>query len=86
MLPSPPGEGELYRRVRIGSRTFDVFYGYYEDFEREQHDPIPLYPDLLREHDTGYYFSGHRRRAGYGGNQSAQGGISPPTPSSAFLI
>lgn len=45
----PPREGELYRRVLIGSRTFEVFYGYYEDFEREKHEPMPLYPDLLRE-------------------------------------
>lgn len=50
-MPSaqPPREGDLYRLVHIGGVTFPIFYGYYEDFERELHEPIPLYPDLLRE-------------------------------------
>jgi len=43
-----PKEGTLYKRIAVSDKVFDIYYGYYEDFEREFNDPIPLYPDLLR--------------------------------------
>ena len=43
-----PKEGELYKRVTVEGKTFELYYGYYEDFEREHHEPIPLYPDFAR--------------------------------------
>ena len=50
-------EGELYRRVSAFGKTFDLYYGYYEDFERNYADPIPIYPDFLSDPqytDIGY--------------------------------
>jgi len=47
--PPEPKEGDLYRSVTIAEKTFDLRYGYYEDFEREHHDPIPIYPDFRKE-------------------------------------
>lgn len=44
-----PREGELYRTVHIAGRIFHLYYGYYEDFEREHHEPMPIYPDLIKE-------------------------------------
>ena len=44
-------EGDLYRRITVFGKTFDLYYGYYEDYERESEysEPIPIYPDLARE-------------------------------------
>ena len=44
-------EGELYASVSLYGRTFKIYYGYYEDFERESGwcDPVPIYPDLVAE-------------------------------------
>ena len=43
-----PKEGELYKTVDIAGRIFHLYYGYYEDFEREHHEPMPIYPDLIK--------------------------------------
>lgn len=47
----PPKEGDLYKEVTVGGNTFKIFYGYYEEFERESpfNDPIPIYPDFIKE-------------------------------------
>ena len=42
-------EGDLYKRVHSFGECFELYYGYYEDFERGHTDPIPIYPDFLRE-------------------------------------
>ena len=39
-------EGELYKTLTAFGKSFDIRYGYYEEFERESTDPIPLYPDF----------------------------------------
>ena len=46
-----PREGELYKEVSLGGRSFRLIYGYYEDFERESpfNDPLPIYPDFAKE-------------------------------------
>lgn len=43
-------EGDLYRRVTVFGRSFDLYYGYYEDYERESaySEPIPIYPDFTK--------------------------------------
>lgn len=48
--PNPPKEGDLYKEVTVGGKTFRLVYGYYEDFERESrfNDPIPIYPDFIK--------------------------------------
>ncbi len=49
--PTAPKEGDLYKEVNIGEKKFKIFYGYYEDFERESpfNDPMPIYPDFIKE-------------------------------------
>ena len=42
-------EGELYKALEVFGNVFEVRYGYYEAFERERFDPIPIYPDLEEE-------------------------------------
>ena len=47
----PPIEGTLYKRIEIEGETFSLYYGYYEDCDRENPlcDPVPIYPDFLKE-------------------------------------
>lgn len=50
---SPGGrarEGELYRVIVLEGATFELYYGYYEDKDRENPlcEPIPIYPDFLK--------------------------------------
>lgn len=49
--PPAPKEGELYKEISIGGNTFKIFYGYYEDFERESpfNDPMPIYPNFTKK-------------------------------------
>jgi hypothetical protein len=39
-------DGDLYKLIFVGGRIFEIRYGYYEEFEREGGDPVPIYPDL----------------------------------------
>ena len=41
-------EGDLYRSVDIFGKIFNIYYGYYEDYERDSlfNDPVPVYPNL----------------------------------------
>lgn len=47
---SVPKEGDLYRTVTVSGKTFSIYYGYYEDFERysQYNEPIPIYPDFVK--------------------------------------
>ena len=52
-------EGELYRTFLIHGKSFSLYYGYYDDRDREYYnsEPTPIYPDLLNEPqytDEGY--------------------------------
>ena len=44
-----PKEGELFKVIPLGGRTFEIKYGYYEDYERKYGEPIPIYPDFVKE-------------------------------------
>ncbi len=44
-----PKEGELFKIIVLGGKTFEIKYGYYEDYERNVGDPIPIYPDFIKE-------------------------------------
>lgn len=46
----PKKEGELYKSLTLYGRRFDIYYGYYEDCDRENPlcDPLPVYPDFLK--------------------------------------
>ena len=41
-------EGDLYGRIDAFGKVFEIYYGYYEEFERDSkyNDPVPVYPDL----------------------------------------
>lgn len=41
-------EGELYKVYRIEDHTFEIRYGYYEESERGRMDPLPIFPDLVK--------------------------------------
>lgn len=44
-------EGDLYKILNLHGHTFELRYGYYEDFERENPavEPMPIYPDFQKE-------------------------------------
>lgn len=39
-------DGDLYKIINIFGRTFELRYGYYEEYERDKGEPIPIYPDF----------------------------------------
>jgi hypothetical protein len=49
-------EGDLYATIDVYRKRFVIYYGYYEDFERNSiyNDPVPIYPDLAKnpEYDS----------------------------------
>lgn len=54
-----PCDGDLYRKVELHGRCFELRYGYYEEFERARGEPIPIYPDFAvnpQYTDEGYPF------------------------------
>ena len=53
----PPKEGDVYTVVTIENYTFELRYGYNEDYERNG-EPFVLYPDL--ESNLLYTKSGFR--------------------------
>ncbi|MBP3396858.1 MAG: hypothetical protein J6L87_06775 [Clostridia bacterium] len=42
-------EGELYRVIALEGQEFAVYYGYYEECDRQNPmvKPVPLYPDFI---------------------------------------
>lgn len=42
-------DGDLYKVVKLHGKTFEIRYGYYEDFEKASGEPIPIFPDFQRE-------------------------------------
>ena len=52
-------EGAVYKTLTVFDNTFEVKYGYYEEFERENEHcyPVPIYPDFLK--DPVYTKDGH---------------------------
>lgn len=53
-----PREGDIYKVLRIDGHTFELRFGYYAEFERENCEPVVLYPDLSAE--KRYTKNGHR--------------------------
>ncbi len=47
-INSPPKEGDIYKIVNIDGHTFELRYGYYEEYERKNSEPVVIYPDLTR--------------------------------------
>ena len=42
-------DGDLYRTIRLNGKEIEIRYGFYEEFERGHHDPVPIYPNLKTE-------------------------------------
>ena len=42
-------EGDLYKSVTVFGRTFELRYGYYEEYERQSkyNEPTPIYPNFI---------------------------------------
>lgn len=51
--PPVPKEGDLYKKVTVSGKVFELYYGYYEEFERDSIDPMPIYPDFIRNPEYG---------------------------------
>lgn len=49
--PPTPREGELYKELTVHDHTFLIYYGYYEQCDRDDPavEPMPIYPDFARE-------------------------------------
>lgn len=45
---APPKEGDIYKVVKVDEYTFELRFGYYEDFERAFGEPVVVYPDLTK--------------------------------------
>ena len=41
-------DGDLYKIVKLFGKEFELRYGYYEEFEKERGEPIPIYPDFKK--------------------------------------
>ena len=46
-----PKEGEFYKEVSVDGKIFKLYYGYYEELDKDSvfNEPIPIYPDLASE-------------------------------------
>ena len=58
---TPKREGELFKVVVIENKEFPLYYGYYEECDRENPlcEPIPIYPDFIKHpiyNDEGFPF------------------------------
>ena len=42
-------DGDLYKIVTVFGKTFELYYGYYDEMERngKYTEPIPIYPSFL---------------------------------------
>lgn len=41
-----PREGDLYQYIELYGHCFSLCYGYYEEADRENGEPVVLYPNL----------------------------------------
>ena len=46
----PPQEGTLFKVIHLWEQSFPIYYGYYEQCDRENPavEPMPIYPDFLK--------------------------------------
>ena len=49
-MPHRAKEGELYKKIELDGKVFHIYYGYYDEKERNSkyNDPVPVYPDLYK--------------------------------------
>lgn len=46
-MDTRPREGDIYDVVHVGGHQFVIRYGFYEESERGESDPIPIYPCFI---------------------------------------
>ena len=46
--PPAPKEGDLFKVIELHGARFEIRYGYYEEIERQQHEPMEIYPDFIK--------------------------------------
>lgn len=56
-----PKEGDLYKVITAHGKTFELYYGYYEEIDRHSkyNEPIEIYPDFIQNPtytDQGFAF------------------------------
>lgn len=72
-------EGALYKTLAVFDSTFEIRYGYYEDYERENElcEPVPIYPDFLKTPaytENGYPFvTKMQELCGFGSSKFKEG-------------
>ncbi len=52
-------DGDLFKAVKLFGHTFELRYGYYEEYERDSGEPVPIYPDFIKHpvyRDDGFPF------------------------------
>ncbi len=48
-----PKEGELYKAIKVGSKEFKIYYGYYSESDRLLETPLPIFPDFILSPEYG---------------------------------
>lgn len=43
-----PREGDIYKVIRVGDKTFEIVYGYYSEEEKQWEEPMPILPDFTK--------------------------------------
>lgn len=41
-------DGDLYKVVDVLGTQFELRYGYYEEYEKNSGEPVPIYPDFKK--------------------------------------
>ena len=47
-------DGDVYKRITVFGKSFELKYGYYEEYEKEIGEPLPIYPDFLKDPQYAY--------------------------------
>ncbi len=49
-IPSAPKEGDLFKIIQVGGKTFEIRYGFYEECDRHNRfaEPMEIYPDFVK--------------------------------------
>lgn len=48
-MDARPKEGDIYNVLQIGGHSFIIRYGYYDESERGNSEPIPIFPCFITE-------------------------------------
>lgn len=46
--PCLPVEGELYKTITVAGHSFELKYGYYEEYERSFGPPVIIFPNFIQ--------------------------------------